>query len=59
MRAVVDPSATRLDELAGSDGRGMSDHRDEIALSARLTRSTQKPLSRLWKLTRSTSPARS
>ena len=34
MRAVVDPAAARLDELAGRDHRGMAEDGDQIALAA-------------------------
>ena len=36
MRPIVDPPATRLDELAGTDRRRMTDNGDQIALAARL-----------------------
>src|SRR5262249_33295114 len=36
MDAVVDPSAARLNEFAGRNGRGMAQHRDQVALAARL-----------------------
>jgi hypothetical protein len=58
MDAIVDPPPARLHELAGANRRGMADDGDQIALAARLTRSTQKPLSSLWKVTRSTRPTR-
>ena len=34
VRAVVDPAAARLDELAGRDHRGMAKDRDQVALPA-------------------------
>src|SRR5512132_1876446 len=55
---IVDPPATRLDELAGADRRRMTDDGDQIAWPRAVTRSTQKPLSSLWKVTLSTRPAR-
>src|SRR5262249_57053259 len=36
MDAVVDPATARLDELAGRNRRGMPQHRDHVALAARL-----------------------
>ena len=36
----------------------MADDGDQIALPRAFTRRTQKPLSSLWKVTRSTRPAR-
>ena len=36
VRPVVDPPAARLDELAGTDGCGMTDEGDQITLAARL-----------------------
>src|SRR5512132_448279 len=36
MRPVIDPPAARLDELAGTDGRGVSDDGDQVTLAARL-----------------------
>jgi hypothetical protein len=36
VRPIIDPPATRLDELAGADRRRMTDNRDQIALAARL-----------------------
>jgi hypothetical protein len=35
----------------------VADYGDEIALALALTRSTQKPFSELWNVTRSTRPA--
>ena len=34
MRAVVDPAATRLDELAGRDHRCVTEDGDQVALAA-------------------------
>jgi hypothetical protein len=36
VRPIVDPPATRLDELASADRRRMTDNGDQIALAARL-----------------------
>ena len=36
VRPVVDPMFARVDELAGTDRRGMADDGDQVALSARL-----------------------
>jgi hypothetical protein len=36
VRPIVDPPATRLDELAGADRRRMTDDGNQIALAARL-----------------------
>jgi hypothetical protein len=44
---------TSGDELAGGDHRGMTDDGDVFS-----SRSTQKPLSSLWNVTRSTRPAK-
>jgi hypothetical protein len=52
MLAVLLPMAAGLDVLAGMDLGGAAEHGDEIAVAA------QKPLSALWKVTRSTSPER-
>jgi hypothetical protein len=57
MRAVVDPAATELDELASRDGRRMPNDGDQVPLTTCLTRRTQKPFSALWNVTRSTNPA--
>jgi hypothetical protein len=58
VRAVVDPESARLNKLTGRDHRGMADNGDQVALPRAFTRSTQKPLSELWKVTRSTRPAK-
>ena len=57
--AVVDPGARGLDELAGADrGRG-ADHRHQIPLAAHLDpQHAEAAVSGLWKVTRSTRPAR-
>ena len=54
---VVDPFPRGGDPLAGGDRRRMADDGDEITMCPALTRSTQKPLSALWNVTRSTVPA--
>src|SRR5712672_2990795 len=48
----------RLDELTGRDRRRVTKDGNQVALPRALTRSTQKPLSSLWQVTRSTRPAR-
>ena len=57
MGAVVDPFTGGRHPLARRDHRGVADDRDQVAVAARLVRRTQKPLSALWKVTRSTRPA--
>ena len=54
MRPIVDPPSARLHELAGADRRRMADDGDHITLPRALTLRTQKPVSSLWKVTRST-----
>src|SRR5215469_899157 len=56
--AVVDPGPARLDELTGRDHCGMATRVMRSRWPRALTRSTQKPLSELWKVTRSTKPAK-
>jgi hypothetical protein len=53
---VIDPGSARLQKLAGGDHRGMTNDANQAALARALKRSTQKPCSVLWKVTRS--PAR-
>ena len=57
MRLIVDPLAERLDVFARDDGRQVADDGDQIAVLRRadLCRTTY-PLSRLWKVIRSTTP---
>ena len=57
--AVVGPLARGCHPLAGRNHRSVADRRDQVAMATRLSRRTQKPLSRLWKVTLSTRPARS
>jgi hypothetical protein len=58
VRTVVDPTADRLNELAGRDHRGMADYGDQIAPAAGFARSTEKPFSECGRVTGSTKPAR-
>ena len=58
MGAIVDPFARCGDPFARRDCRRMADDGHQIAVAARLALSTQKPFSALWKVTRSTRPAR-
>ena len=57
MGAVIDPFARRRQPLSSRDRGGVTNDCHEIAVRARLARSTQKPLSALWNVTRSTVPA--
>ena len=43
MGAVVNPAATRVDELAGRDHRGMPDKGNQIALTAGFDTQHAKP----------------
>ena len=56
--AVVDPFARRGDPLAGGDRRGMADDGDQVAVAARLDPEHAEAVLGLWKVTRSTRPAR-
>ncbi len=55
---VVRPGAGGLNPLAGRDHGGVADHGDESHCPRAFSRSTQNPFSSLWKVTRSTRPAR-
>src|ERR1051325_10462327 len=44
MDPVVDPTATRLNELAGGNRRCMPQHRDQVALATRLDAQYTKPV---------------
>ena len=57
MGAIVDPVTGRCDPFARRDHGRVADDGHEIPEAARLTRSTQKPLSALWKVTRQTMQA--
>ena len=56
--AVVNPGSASLDELAGCDRRCVTEDGDLVALTAGFDAQPQKPFSSLWKVTRSTRPAR-
>ena len=43
VRPIIDPPAARLDELAGTDRRGMADDGDQVALAARLHPQNAEP----------------
>ena len=58
MGSVVYPGPARLDRLARRDHRGMTDDGNEIALASRLNPKDAEAVLELWKVTRSTNPAR-
>ncbi len=55
--AVIYPIARCRDPFAGGDCCGVSDDRHEIAVATRLRPQNAEPILRMWKVTRSTSPA--
>ena len=58
VEAVVDPFAGGGDPFAGRNRRRVADDGYQIARPRAFARRTQKPFSVLWKVTRSTRPAR-
>jgi hypothetical protein len=56
--AIIDPFTRCGDPFAGRDYRGMANDRHQIAVAARFRPENAKPFSPLWKVTRSTRPAR-
>ena len=58
MGTVGHPASVALDVFPWGDGRSSAHHGDQIAVARTFTGRTQKPVSSLWNVTRSTLPAR-